>query len=36
MEQLPQTASLLPLWGLIGLLSLGAGLALMGISKRTV
>jgi hypothetical protein len=35
MEQLPQTASLLPLFGLIGLLSLGAGLALMGISKRT-
>jgi hypothetical protein len=35
MEQLPQTASLLPLLGLIGLLSLGAGLALMGISKRT-
>jgi hypothetical protein len=34
-EQLPQTASLLPLWGLIGLLSLGAGLALMVISKRT-
>ena len=35
MEQLPQTASLLPLFGLIGLLSLGAGLALVGISKRT-
>jgi LPXTG-motif cell wall-anchored protein len=34
MEQLPQTASQLPLWGLIGLLSLGAGLALMGVSKR--
>ena len=34
-EQLPQTASLLPLLGLIGLLSLGAGVALMGISKRT-
>jgi hypothetical protein len=34
-EQLPQTASLLPLWGLIGFLSLGAGLALMVISKRT-
>jgi hypothetical protein len=33
--QLPHTASLLPLWGLIGLLSLGAGFALMGISKRT-
>jgi hypothetical protein len=33
--QLPQTASLLPLLGLIGLLSLGGGLALMGISKRT-
>ena len=29
MEQLPQTASQLPFWGLIGLLSLGAGLALM-------
>jgi len=35
MEQLPQTASQLPLLGLIGLLSLGAGLALMGILKRT-
>lgn len=35
MEQLPQTASRLPLLGLIGLLSLGAGLALMGILKRT-
>ena len=34
-EQLPQTASQLPLFGLIGLLSLGAGLALMGILKRT-
>ena len=34
-EQLPQTASQLPLLGLIGLLSLGAGLALMGILKRT-
>ena len=34
-EQLPQTASLIPLFGLIGLLSLGAGLALMGILKRT-
>src|SRR4030095_8195622 len=33
--QLPHTASLLPLLGLIGLLSLGAGLAFMGISKRT-
>jgi LPXTG-motif cell wall-anchored protein len=33
-EQLPQTASQLPFWGLIGLLSLGAGLALMGVSKR--
>jgi hypothetical protein len=32
---LPHTASLLPLLGLIGLLSLGAGLALTGISKRT-
>jgi hypothetical protein len=35
MDRLPQTASRLPLLGLIGLLSLGAGLALMGISKRT-
>jgi hypothetical protein len=35
MEQLPQTASQLPLLGLIGLLSLGAGLALMGVLKRT-
>ena len=35
MEQLPQTASLLPLLGLTGLLSLGAGFALMGILKRT-
>jgi LPXTG-motif cell wall-anchored protein len=34
MEQLPQTASQLPFWGLIGLLSLGAGLALMWVSKR--
>jgi LPXTG-motif cell wall-anchored protein len=34
MEQLPQTASQLPFWGLIGLLSLGAGLALMWASKR--
>jgi len=34
MEQLPQTASQLPFWGLIGLLSLGAGLALMWFSKR--
>jgi LPXTG-motif cell wall-anchored protein len=34
MEQLPQTASQLPFWGLIGLLSLGAGLALMLVSKR--
>ena len=33
-ERLPQTASQLPFWGLIGLLSLGAGLALMGVSKR--
>ena len=33
MEQLPQTASQLPFWGLIGLLSLGAGLALMGFLK---
>ena len=34
MEQLPKTASQLPFWGLCGLLSLGAGLALMGVSKR--
>lgn len=34
MERLPQTAGSLPLLGLVGLLSLGAGLALMGISKR--
>ena len=34
MEQLPQTASQLPFWGLIGLLQLGAGMALMGVSKR--
>jgi hypothetical protein len=27
-KQLPKTASLLPLWGLLGLLSLGAGFAL--------
>ncbi|MGB7623681.1 MAG: hypothetical protein WBN92_15145 [Terriglobia bacterium] len=33
-KSLPQTASLLPLAGLIGLLSLGAGLALLVISKR--
>jgi LPXTG-motif cell wall-anchored protein len=34
MEQLPKTASQLPFWGLVGLLSLGAGLALMWVSKR--
>jgi LPXTG-motif cell wall-anchored protein len=34
MEQLPQTASQLPFWGLIGLLSLGAGFALMWVAKR--
>jgi hypothetical protein len=33
-EALPQTASPLPLVGLIGLLSLGAGLTLWGFSKR--
>jgi len=33
-QSLPQTASLLPLVGLIGLLSLGAGFALSVISKR--
>lgn len=35
-SRLPQTASTLPLLGLIGLLSLGAGLALSLISRRTV
>jgi len=35
-RRLPQTASLLPLVGLIGLLSLGAGFALSVISKRAV
>jgi hypothetical protein len=35
-ETLPQTASPLPLVGLIGLLSLGAGFALWGFSKRVV
>src|SRR5262245_22662881 len=34
MEQLPKTASQLPFWGLIGLLSLGASLALMWVAKR--
>src|SRR5262245_3473261 len=34
MEQLPKTASQLPFWGLTGLLSLGAGLALMWVLKR--
>lgn len=34
-EELPQTASLLPLLGLVGLLSLGAGLAIRSILKRT-
>jgi hypothetical protein len=34
-ERLPQTASPLPLLGLIGLLSLGAGFALLVISKRS-
>ena len=33
-EKLPQTASQLPFLGLIGLLSLGAGLALVAFSKR--
>jgi hypothetical protein len=33
---LPKTASPLPLVGLIGLLSLGAGLTLWGFSKRAV
>lgn len=35
-ETLPQTASTLPLVGLIGLLSLGAGLTLWAFSKRAV
>jgi len=34
-EELPQTASPLPLFGLIGLLSLGTGLVFRSISKRT-
>ncbi|MDD5544217.1 MAG: hypothetical protein PHX83_13685 [Acidobacteriia bacterium] len=34
-ESLPHTASSLPLTGLIGMLSLGAGLALLVISKRS-
>jgi hypothetical protein len=34
-EELPQTASYLPLLGLMGLLSLGTGLAIWGISKLT-
>ena len=33
-DALPQTASALPLIGMIGLLSLGAGLALAAFSKR--
>jgi hypothetical protein len=35
-KSLPKTASLLPLLGLIGLLSLGAGFALLGLPKRLV
>lgn len=35
LKRLPQTASPLPFLGLIGLLSLGAGFVLWGISKRT-
>ncbi len=35
-QSLPQTASLLPLVGLIGLLSLGAGVTLRAFSKRAV
>lgn len=35
-EELPQTASPMPLLGLLGLLSLGTGLVFRGISKRTV
>jgi len=34
-EKLPQTASPLPLLGLIGLLSLGTGFALLAVRKRT-
>jgi hypothetical protein len=34
-ERLPQTASQLPLWGLIGLLSLCTGFALWAVQKRT-
>lgn len=34
MEQLPQTASQLPFWGLIGFVSLFAGIALMLVSRR--
>jgi LPXTG-motif cell wall-anchored protein len=36
LEELPQTASPLPLFGLIGLLSLGTGLLFWRLSKRTV
>jgi hypothetical protein len=35
-KSLPKTASPLPLLGLIGLLSLGAGFALLGFPKRSV
>ena len=35
-KSLPKTASLLPLLGLIGLMSLGAGFALLGLPKRPV
>jgi len=34
MDRLPQTASQLPFWGLIGSLSLGAGLGLMAVLRR--
>jgi hypothetical protein len=35
-KHLPKTASSLPLWGLLGLLSLGAGLVLRGIIRRSM
>jgi hypothetical protein len=35
-DPLPETASLLPLFGLIGLLTLGAGFAVSALSKRVV
>jgi Protein of unknown function (DUF2911) len=35
-KRMPKTASLLPLWGLLGVSFLGAGLIVGGIAKRTV